>query len=77
MLFSFQEIQHSDLEHSAVRHLTFDIQYLVTTMSEECLIWSTNNRVCQEKRGKSLGEKAKKSLVKAAEMRKDDLITAA
>ena len=46
-------------------------------MSEECLIWSTNNRVCQEKRGKSLGEKAKKSLVKAAEMRKDDLITAA
>ena len=46
-------------------------------MSEECLIWSTNNRACQEKRGKSLGEKAKKSLVKAAEMRKDDLITAA
>ena len=46
-------------------------------MPEECLICSTNNRVCQEKTGKSLEEKAKKSLVKAVETRKDDLITAA
>ena len=46
-------------------------------MPEEYLICSTNNRVCQEKTGKSLGEKAKKSLVKAVETRKDGLITAA
>ena len=25
LLFSFQELQQSDLEHSAFRHLTFDI----------------------------------------------------
>ena len=46
-------------------------------MPEECFICSTNNRVCKEKRGRRFGEKAQKSLVKAAETRKDDLITAA
>ena len=46
-------------------------------MSEACLICSTNNRVCKEKRGERVGEKAKKSLVIAAKTRKDDLITAA
>ena len=46
-------------------------------MSEECFICSTNNRVWKEKKGRRLGEKAQKSLIKAAETRKDDLITAA
>ena len=46
-------------------------------MSEECFICSTNNRVCKEKRGRRLGEKAQKSLVKATETEKDDLITSA
>ena len=46
-------------------------------MSEECFICSTNHRVCNKKRGRELGEKAQKSLVKAAEPRKDDLITGA
>ena len=45
-------------------------------MSEECFICSTNNRVCKEKRGRRLGERAQKFLVKAAETPKDDLITA-
>ena len=45
-------------------------------MSEECFICSTNNRVCKEKRGRRLGEKAQKSLVKAAETPKGGLITA-
>ena len=46
-------------------------------MSEECFICSTNNRVCEEKRGRRLGEKAQKFLVKTAETPKDDLLTAA
>ena len=52
--------------------LTFSIQ------SQQCLKnVSSNNRACKEKRGRKLGEKAQKSLVKAAETRKDDLITLA
>ena len=50
--------------------------YPVAVMSE-CFIRSTNHRVCKEKKGRKLGEKAQKSLVKAAETRKDDVITAA
>ena len=46
-------------------------------MSEEYFISSTNHCVCKEKSGRKLGEKAKKSFVKVAEMQKDDLITAA
>ena len=46
-------------------------------MSEECFISSTNHRVCKEKRGRKLGEKAQKSLLKAVEPRKVNLITAA
>ena len=66
-------MQQSDLEHFA----NVDMQYLVTTMSEEYFICSPSHRVCKEKRGKKLGEKAQKSHVKAAETRKNDLITAA
>ena len=46
-------------------------------MSEEYFIYSTNNRVCKEKRGRRLGEKARKFLVKKAETPKGGLITAA
>ena len=45
-------------------------------MSEDCFICSTNHHVCKEKIEKKLGEKAQKSLVRAAETPKEDLITA-
>ena len=60
-------MQQSVLEHSA----NVDIQYLVTTMPEECSIWLTDNRVYKKKRGRMLGEKAQKSLVTATETQKD------
>ena len=46
-------------------------------MPEEYLICSTNHSVCKEKRGRKLGEKVQRSLIKLTEMQKDDLITAA
>ena len=45
-------------------------------MSEERFVYSPNHRACKEKRGKTLGEKAQKFVVKAAETWKSDLITA-
>ena len=66
-------MQQSVLEHSA----NVDIQYLVTTMSKECSIWLTDNRVYKKKRGRRLGEKAQKPLETATETQKDDLITVA
>ena len=49
LLFPFQEIQESDLEHFA----NVDMQYLATTMSEECFICSINHCVCNESREES------------------------
>ena len=50
---------------------------LASAMPEECLICSTYHRVCEVKSGRKLGEKAQKSVGKAAETRKDDFIVAA
>ena len=60
LLLSFQEIQQSNLEHL----VNVDMWYLVTAMSEECFICSSNHRFCKRKRGRKLGGKAQKSLVK-------------
>ena len=43
----------------------------------ECFICSTNNCICKEKKEIKLGEKSGKSLVKPAETRKGNLLTAA
>ena len=49
-LFPFQEIQQPNLEH----FVNVDMWYLVTAMSEECFIRSTNYRFCKRKRGRKL-----------------------